>query len=139
MRATAFRTAAIVFSVLTAISVLHGQGQQPAPAPMTAMVPRLVRFSGRFVPANGLPPAPVESATLAIFREQQGGRRFGRRRRTSKLIRPATIRFLWGLRRTKGYRSISLLQKSHAGSAFNLTVPEKLSSRECGWLAFHTL
>jgi hypothetical protein len=40
---------------------------------MMAMVPRLVRFSGTFVPANGLPAAPVESATLAIFREQQGG------------------------------------------------------------------
>jgi hypothetical protein len=44
--------------------------QQPQP---TAAVPKLVRFSGSFRPANGLPPQSVESVTLAVYRDQTGG------------------------------------------------------------------
>jgi hypothetical protein len=36
-------------------------------------VPKLVRFSGSFRPANGLPTQSVESATLAVYRDQTGG------------------------------------------------------------------
>src|SRR5580693_7061741 len=44
--------------------------QQPQP---TATVPKLVRFSGSFRPANGLPAQTVESVTLAVYRDQTGG------------------------------------------------------------------
>jgi hypothetical protein len=44
--------------------------QQPQP---TAAVPKLVRFSGSFRPANGLPAQSVESVTLAVYRDQTGG------------------------------------------------------------------
>jgi trimeric autotransporter adhesin len=36
-------------------------------------VPRLVRLTGVFHPANGLPVGTTESATLSVYREQQGG------------------------------------------------------------------
>jgi hypothetical protein len=36
-------------------------------------VPRLVRFSGTFRPANSLPAAPVESVTVAVYRDQYDG------------------------------------------------------------------
>jgi len=36
-------------------------------------VPRLVRLSGTFHPANGLPVGTTESATLSIYKEEQGG------------------------------------------------------------------
>ena len=39
----------------------------------TAAVPKLVRFSGSFRPANGQPAQTMESATLAVYRDQTGG------------------------------------------------------------------
>lgn len=36
-------------------------------------VPRLVRFSDTFHPASALPAAPVESVTLLIYKDQEGG------------------------------------------------------------------
>jgi hypothetical protein len=44
--------------------------QQPQPM---AAVPKLVRFSGSFRPANGTPAQSVESVTLAVYRDQTGG------------------------------------------------------------------
>jgi hypothetical protein len=44
--------------------------QQPQP---TGAVPKLVRFSGSFRPANGLPAQSAESVTLAVYRDQTGG------------------------------------------------------------------
>jgi hypothetical protein len=37
------------------------------------MVPRLIWFSGSFHPANRQPIAPVESVTLAVYADEQGG------------------------------------------------------------------
>ena len=39
----------------------------------TTTVPRLVRVSGAFHPANGLPVGATESATLSIYKDEQGG------------------------------------------------------------------
>ena len=39
----------------------------------TTTVPRLVRISNTFHPANGLAAAPVESVTLSVYNEQSGG------------------------------------------------------------------
>ena len=44
--------------------------QQPQP---TAAVPRLVRFSGSFRPADGTPGHTMESVTLSVYRDQAGG------------------------------------------------------------------
>src|SRR5580704_15347150 len=44
--------------------------QQPQP---TATVPKLVRFSGSFRPADGAPAHTVESVTLSVYRDQTGG------------------------------------------------------------------
>ena len=38
-----------------------------------AAVPKLVRFSGSFRPANGLPAQTMESVTLSVYRDQTGG------------------------------------------------------------------
>jgi hypothetical protein len=40
---------------------------------LTTTVPHLVRFTGTFHPANGLPSGPTESATLSVYAEEQGG------------------------------------------------------------------
>ena len=49
---------------LTVSSVIHGQQPPVVPA---ASVPRVVRIDGQFVPANGLPPSPVEVVTLSLY------------------------------------------------------------------------
>lgn len=46
---------------------------QVQPPPAGASVPKVVRFTGTFHAANGLPPAPIESVTFSIYSEQQGG------------------------------------------------------------------
>ncbi len=43
------------------------------PTQSTAAVPKLVRFSGSFHPANGVPAQSVESVILAVYRDQTGG------------------------------------------------------------------
>jgi hypothetical protein len=48
--------------------VVHAQQSQP-----TATVPKIVRFSGSFRPANGQPAQPVESVTLSVYSDQAGG------------------------------------------------------------------
>ncbi len=53
---------------LGSASVVHAQPSQP-----TATVPKLVRFSGSFHPANGMAAQPVESVTLSIYSDQVGG------------------------------------------------------------------
>jgi hypothetical protein len=40
---------------------------------ITTAVPRLVWFSGVFRPADGSPPAPVESVTLSVYHDETGG------------------------------------------------------------------
>jgi hypothetical protein len=65
---------AVLARILTlgaALSLYPLLGQQ-ADKPTTS-VPRLVRLTGTFHPANGLPPAPTEGATFSIYREEQGG------------------------------------------------------------------
>jgi hypothetical protein len=48
------------------------QSSQDASA-MLVPVPRVVWFSGTFRPADGLPASPMESVTLAVYRDQDGG------------------------------------------------------------------
>ena len=43
------------------------------PRQHSAAVPRVVRITGVFVPANGQPTGPVETVTLAIYADEQGG------------------------------------------------------------------
>jgi hypothetical protein len=63
-----------IASLVLLSSFLTGISAQPAPTttPLTT-VPRLVRISNTFHPANGLATAPVEGVTLSIYREEQGG------------------------------------------------------------------
>ena len=63
---------AVVWSFLVAATTLHAQ---PASTPSAAVmtVPRLVLVTGTFAPATGLPAAPVETATLALYAEETGG------------------------------------------------------------------
>jgi hypothetical protein len=58
-----------VLLCLLAATALHAQ--QP-PSSTVTTVPRLVRVTSAFVPANGLPVAPVETVTLAIYAEETG-------------------------------------------------------------------
>jgi hypothetical protein len=57
---------------LASLSGLSAQQSSAGPAALTP-VPRLVWFSGSFHPADGLPIARVESVTLAVYSDQQGG------------------------------------------------------------------
>jgi hypothetical protein len=61
--------AGVSVGLLWLVSV-SGLGAQ---APTVGPVPRVVWFSGTFQPANGLPPATVESVTLSIYRGQDDG------------------------------------------------------------------
>jgi hypothetical protein len=54
---------------LPALQAQQLSGGSTAPTP----VPRVVWFSGAFHPADGLPIAPVETVTLAVYHEEQGG------------------------------------------------------------------
>ena len=59
----------VLLSLLSA-TVLCAQ-QSPTPPPNS--VPRVIPVSGVFVPANGEPAGRVETATVAIYTEQEGG------------------------------------------------------------------
>jgi len=65
-RSLAYASCALLW--LACSAALFAQ-QQNSIAP----VPRVVWFSGAFRPADGLPSAPVEIVTLAIYRDQNGG------------------------------------------------------------------
>src|SRR5580692_13067993 len=67
MRDIRFRTTAALLGLFCA-TVAYAQQPQP-----TAAVPKLVRFSGSFRPANGQPAQTMESVTLSVYRDQTGG------------------------------------------------------------------
>ena len=49
-------------------------GFPPAPAlGSQPSVPRLIKFSSVFQPADGRPPASIEVVTLSVYAEQEGG------------------------------------------------------------------
>ncbi len=60
---------ASIAAVVLCLGVAGVAWAQPGPSAgaATPSVPRVVRIDGRFVPANGLPPAAVEIVTLAIY------------------------------------------------------------------------
>ena len=57
---------------LACFPALHAQQISGGSTALTP-VPRLVWFSGSFQPADRLPIAPVETVTLAVYRDEQGG------------------------------------------------------------------
>ena len=59
----------IVFLLSLFPSVSSAQSEQQP----TASVPRLINITGVFRPADGQPPAAVETVTLAIYADEQGG------------------------------------------------------------------
>ena len=63
---------AMVWPCLFAATTLHAQPAS-APAATVMTVPRLVLVTGTFTPATGLPAAPVETVTLAVYAEETGG------------------------------------------------------------------
>src|ERR1700730_5882259 len=67
MRNIRFGTTAMLLGLYCA-TVAHAQQPQP-----TAAVPKLVRFSGSFRPADGTPAQTMESVTLSVYRDQAGG------------------------------------------------------------------
>ena len=54
--------------LLASLTVLSAQE-----TPSTSSVPRLIRISNAFRPANRQPPERIEGATLFIYRDEQGG------------------------------------------------------------------
>ncbi|HEY7391395.1 MAG TPA: hypothetical protein VH640_22965, partial [Bryobacteraceae bacterium] len=61
----------VAFAFVSLVSIFGQQPDQPAVA--ITSVPRLVRVTGTFHPATALPVGAVESVTLSIYKEQQGG------------------------------------------------------------------
>jgi len=62
-----------VFVILTAALTVQGGGLFAQAPQVTPVVPKLIRISSAFHPANGLPASPVESITVSIYREENGG------------------------------------------------------------------
>src|ERR1700741_1467689 len=60
------------FILLIAPSTLLAQSQFTSSQPSIS-VPRLVKLSGIFKPADGQPPAPVEIVTVSIYAQPDGG------------------------------------------------------------------
>ena len=59
----------VAFSCLTCLSGVNAQQAPMSPTALTP-VPRFVWVSGSFHPADGLPAAAVETATLAVYHDQ---------------------------------------------------------------------
>jgi len=68
-----FTSALASIIVLTSFASVHAQSSQLTSAQPTISVPRLIKFSGVFQPADGQPPASTEVVTLSIYAEQEGG------------------------------------------------------------------
>ena len=71
MRVFTFAIASII--VVTSFTSVHGQSSQLTGSQPSISVPRLIKFSGVFQPADGQPPASMEVVTLSIYAEQEGG------------------------------------------------------------------
>src|SRR4051794_9321210 len=67
-----FTSALASIIVLTSIASVHAQSVRPTVSQpsASASVPRLIRYSGVFQPADGQPTAPVEVVTVSIYAEQ---------------------------------------------------------------------
>ena len=59
----------LIIVVLSA-SAISAQSSQSA---SFQSVPRLINITGAFRPVDGLPPAPVETVTLSIYADAEGG------------------------------------------------------------------
>jgi hypothetical protein len=70
MRIVSARVSAALLFVLVA-TVLHAQ--ETASSAAAKSVPKVMRVTGVFVPANGQPAGPVETVTVAIYAEETGG------------------------------------------------------------------
>ena len=70
MRHVLLRIPLVAFA-LVAVPSLHAQS--PSTSSTAPAVPRVVRLTGTFVPANGLPSSPVETVTLSIYADETGG------------------------------------------------------------------
>src|ERR1017187_1395101 len=70
MNTMSVRNIAPVFC-LAFVAGIHAQ--QSSQATRVTSVPRLVRVGGFFHPADGSSPVGLQSVTLSIYREQQGG------------------------------------------------------------------
>jgi hypothetical protein len=68
MRVRFLRVVTVVLCLLAATTLSAQQSSSTGPA-----VPRLVRVTGMFAPATHMPPAPVETVTLAIYADETGG------------------------------------------------------------------
>ena len=68
-----FTSALASIIVLGSIASVHAQSLQPTGSQPSIAVPRLIKFSGVFQPADGQPPASMEVVTLSIYAEQEGG------------------------------------------------------------------
>jgi hypothetical protein len=62
----------VTFLWVAAVTGLHAQ-QTPPPSTILTPVPRVLWFSGAFRPADHLPVAPVETVTVAVYRDRDGG------------------------------------------------------------------
>src|SRR3954470_20654401 len=62
-----------VFGVLTILLVSSVMASAQSAQSSSTSVPRLINITGVFRPADGQPPATVESVTLSIYPDQEGG------------------------------------------------------------------
>ena len=67
---TSYARVAILLLLLSPVSTTFAQDVQPVAA---ASVPPVVRLEGVFVPADGMPAGAVETVTVGLYADDQGG------------------------------------------------------------------
>jgi hypothetical protein len=91
----------VTFLWVAAVTGLHAQ-QTPPPSTVLTPVPRVLWFSGAFRPADHLPVAPVETVTVAVYRDRDGGDALWRETQTVTMEADGRYSLLMGSTVTDG-------------------------------------
>jgi hypothetical protein len=88
--------------VLVSQSTLLAQSSQPSQASPSTSVPRLIKITGVFRPADGLPAVAVETVTLSIYADPEGGTPLWRETQTIPIDAQGRYALLLGATRPDG-------------------------------------
>ena len=106
-----------------AVSAAPARGQSPT----LTSAPPLVRVTSSFRPADGQPPAPVETMTLSIYAEETGGVPLWQETQTVSVNPDGRFTLLLGSTRPEGLPLDLLAPASRGGSRSTSIVREKAS------------
>jgi hypothetical protein len=96
--------------LLATLAALNAQSVNPA-----VTVPRTVRYTGSFHPANGMAAQPVEGVTLAVYRDQAGGDPLWQETQNVQVDASGNFAVEMGPPRVRDYRWICFARENRAG------------------------